>query len=55
MDIKGILKIIFKSILECFIVAGIYIIGKEISDSYLCGTIVGTLQLGGLLTIGKNI
>lgn len=48
MDIKEILKIIFKSILECFMVAGIYVIGKEISDSYLCGTCVGILQMGGL-------
>ena len=48
MDIKEILKIIFKSILECFMIAGIYVIGKEISDSYLCGTCVGILQIGGL-------
>ena len=36
-------------LLEIFSTAIIFVLGMEISDTYLCGTCVGILQLGGLL------
>ena len=44
-------KKILSIILQCIYCVILFVIGKMFSDTYLCGTVIGVLQLAGIMII----